>query len=161
MHSCHPSSERSWELSTNKSPATTQPPFIFQALLKLCLLFDIRFGGLGRQHTVSSGPRCSTESQRVTNRVEAVWRWWEVGALCNHGVTVPERDKDVPSKHDPPRAFSSSNALQHRMFAFWSSSGKSGWASQCSFGCVCDVRGAGPLLVCGSRLSLSRGTLGL
>lgn len=36
------------------------------------------------------------------------------GALCNHWVMEPERDKDVPNKHNP-HALSWSNALHHHM----------------------------------------------
>lgn len=37
------------------------------------------------------------------------WKWY--GTLCNHRVMEPERDKDVPNKHNP-HALSWSNALR-------------------------------------------------
>lgn len=80
----------------------------------------------------------------------------------------PERDKDVPNKHNP-HALSWSNALHHCMCmpacAFeqnveeWQGGRKKQKVCVSALG-VSAVR-VGRLRVCGSSLSLSRGTVGL
>lgn len=110
MRSYHPSSERSWELSTNKTPATHAASFHSPSFAKAApvVRHEIWRVGVTTTEMHEKSKEWPTGQKRCDDDESG-------GALCNRRVTVPERDKDVPSKHDPPRAFSWSNALQHRV----------------------------------------------
>lgn len=156
------------ELSMNKTPATVPPIhairfYILKPVWKLCTLFYIRPGDKAMQSYVWQDLYLDAVlivKGRETNRVEAL-RW-----VCYVIIEWPcqERDKDVWNKHNP-QALSWSNALQHDVFAFWTEEEEEAelFVSVC-FGCVHFVSafwGVGCLTVCGFKLSLSQGTVGL
>lgn len=84
--------------------------FIFKAFSKLHKLFYIRSG--------REGGAVRDAYPDAVWKVKGRWIGWKwYGTLCNHWVMEPERDKDVPNKHNP-HALSWSNALHYHMCVF-------------------------------------------
>lgn len=98
-------------LSSNNAPANQElhhmhAKFICKAFSKLLKLFYIR--SMREGDTV-----CDVYPDALFKAKERWIGWMWYGALCNHWVMEPERDKDVPNKHNP-HALSRSTALHHR-----------------------------------------------